>query len=113
MALNLDNCIFEKCGTAIKANNNADINMTNSKIIDCVRGIVLVEDLNDILIRIQDLKLDTKRDEHLRLKTIALIKSQLSSPTEEFFTSLRSIFEGATGSMVYMVVSTWANSLTI
>lgn len=112
MGLEIDDGVFVNCGTAILANNNADIKMTKSKIINCERGIVLVEDLTDILVKIQNLSLNTESDEDLRLKTIALIREELSSPNKEFLTSLRNIFEGATGSMVYAVVCTWVSSLS-
>lgn len=115
MGLNMDGCVFENCGTAVLADNNSDIKMTSTRIINCERGVVLVEDLTDILARIQGLSLNTKNEEDLRLKTIALIQEQLSSPStsKEFLVSLRNIFEGATGSMVYGVVCTWASSLPI
>lgn len=112
MGLYIDNVTFENGRTAVLAHTSVDVRMTNSQIIGCERGVVLMDDdLDDIVQRIQGLKLNTKTEEDLRLEAISLIQKQRSTPSKEFLISLRNIFEGATGSMLYTVVCAWVNSL--
>lgn len=98
------------CNTVVLTLNThePDINEIDAEHCDTVVNYLGINNLEELLHKVENLKFNTITEENLQRQTTALIQAQLSSPSKEFSSSLRNICEGAMGSALYTVISIWA-----
>lgn len=103
------------CGIGISTLSTINLQVGSLETTRCGMGMHIRDDINNtdlecLLNKIDDLEASSISERALLEEAIALIRTQIASPSpiEEFWRSLRAISEGAAGSMLYTVVSSFA-----
>lgn len=105
------------CGIGISTSSTGNLQVDSLETTRCGMGMHIRDDINNtdlecLLNKIDDLEASSISERALLEEAIALIQAQIASPSsvKEFLVSLRAISEGAAGSMLYTVVSSFAQA---
>lgn len=112
MNIIMDNVVIDQCRIGIAAPSTISMQMSKVSITRTDTAMLFTDsidrdDLEDLLLEIEALKLDNENDKELQAQATGLIQAQLSSPSADFLATLNSIATGTISSALGASIATF------